>query len=43
MIYIVDETLDFARRGKLNLEATIVGLSKFDESVQKLRRGEVAG
>lgn len=39
----VDATLDFARRGKLNLEATVVGLSKFNESVQKLRAGQVAG
>lgn len=57
----VDETLDFARRGKnnftisrstrelkfdlglLKLEPTVVGLSKFNESVQKLRNGEVAG
>ena len=39
----VDETLDFARRGKLNLEATIVGLSQFNESVQKLKNGQVAG
>ena len=56
----VDETLDFARRGRLNdserqkrglkskigllrLEPTVVGLSKFNESVQKLRNGEVAG
>lgn len=39
----VDETLDFARRGKLHLEPTVVGLSKFNESVQKLRNGQVAG
>jgi len=39
----VDETLDFARRGLLKLEPTVVGLSKFNESVQKLRNGEVAG
>jgi propanol-preferring alcohol dehydrogenase len=39
----VDETLDFARRGKLRLEPTIVGLSKFNESVQKLKNGQVAG
>jgi len=39
----IDETLDFARRGKLRLEPTVVGLSKFNESVQKLKRGEVAG
>lgn len=39
----VDETLDFARRGKLRLEPTVVGLSKFNESVQKLKNGQVAG
>ena len=39
----VDETLDFARRGLLRLEPTVVGLSKWNESVQKLRKGEVAG
>lgn len=39
----VDETLNFASRGLLNLEATVVGLSKFNESVQKLRAGQVAG
>ncbi|THY59146.1 alcohol dehydrogenase [Aureobasidium pullulans] len=39
----VDETMDFARRGKLRLEPTVVGLSKFNESVQKLKNGQVAG
>jgi len=39
----VDETLEFARRGKLRLEPTIVGLSQWNESVQKLRNGQVAG
>ncbi|KAK5203381.1 hypothetical protein LTR47_009605 [Exophiala xenobiotica] len=65
----VDETLDFARRGKLHyhlihipatdtvvvksrltlregklhLEPTVVGLSKFNEAVQKLKNGQVAG
>lgn len=39
----VDETLDFARRGKLRLTPTVVGLSKFNESVQKLKNGQVAG
>lgn len=39
----VDETLDFARRGLLNLEPTVVGLSKFNESVMKLKAGQVAG
>jgi len=39
----IDETLDFARRGKLRLEPTVVGLSQFNESVQKLRNGQVAG
>lgn len=39
----VDETLDFAKRGLLNLEPTVVGLSKFNESVQKLKNSQVAG
>ncbi|KAL2433538.1 Alcohol dehydrogenase 1 [Exophiala dermatitidis] len=39
----IDETLDFAKRGKLRLEATVVGLSKFNEVVQKLKNGQVAG
>jgi alcohol dehydrogenase, propanol-preferring len=39
----VDETLEFAARGKLSLEPTVVGLSKFNESVQKLKAGQVAG
>lgn len=39
----IDETLEFARRGKLRLEPTVVGLSKFNESVQKLKNGQVAG
>ncbi|KAH8760952.1 alcohol dehydrogenase 1 [Hyaloscypha sp. PMI_1271] len=39
----VDETLDFARRGLLKLEPTVVGLSQFNEFVQKLRNGQVAG
>jgi alcohol dehydrogenase, propanol-preferring len=39
----VDETLEFARRGLLRLEATVVGLSQFNEAVQKLKNGQVAG
>ncbi|KAK9415186.1 putative Alcohol dehydrogenase 1 [Seiridium unicorne] len=39
----VAETLNFAARGKLRMKPTVVGLSKFDESVQKLRNGQVAG
>lgn len=39
----IDEALDFARRGKLHLTPTVVGLSKWNEAVQKLKRGEVAG
>ncbi|KAH6647379.1 alcohol dehydrogenase 1 [Truncatella angustata] len=39
----VAETLEFAVRGKLRLKPTVVGLSKFDESVQKLKNGLVAG
>lgn len=29
--------------GKLHLEPTVVGLSKFNESVMKLKKGHVAG
>lgn len=43
-------SLDIARAnsthwclGKLHLEPTVVGLSKWNESVQKLRAGQVAG
>ncbi|KAL6252662.1 hypothetical protein RBB50_000381 [Rhinocladiella similis] len=39
----VDETLEFARRGKLHLQPKVVGLSQFNESVQSLKRGQVAG
>ncbi|KAE9966091.1 hypothetical protein BLS_002435 [Venturia inaequalis] len=39
----VDETLDFAKRGKLRLQPTVVGLSKFNESCQALKNGKVAG
>ncbi|KAI0133756.1 alcohol dehydrogenase 1 [Xylariales sp. AK1849] len=39
----IAETLDFAKRGKLRLQPTVVGLSKFNESVQKLKNGQVAG
>jgi len=39
----LDETLEFARRGLLHLKPTVVGLSQFNEAVQKLKRGEVAG
>ena len=39
----VDKTLDFAKRGLLKPIYTVYGLSQFDEVVQKLRRGEVAG
>ncbi|EXJ83014.1 hypothetical protein A1O3_06831 [Capronia epimyces CBS 606.96] len=39
----IDATLDFAKRGKLRLEPTVVGLSQFNEAVQKLKNGQVAG
>lgn len=39
----VDKTLDFARRGLLKPIYTVYPLSKFNEAVQKLRRGEIAG
>jgi D-arabinose 1-dehydrogenase-like Zn-dependent alcohol dehydrogenase len=34
---------DFAKRGLLKPIYTVYPLSKFDEAVQKLRRGEIAG
>lgn len=39
----VDKTLDFARRGLLKPIYTVYPLSRFNEAVQKLRRGEIAG
>jgi D-arabinose 1-dehydrogenase-like Zn-dependent alcohol dehydrogenase len=39
----VDKTLDFARRGLLKPIYTVYPLSQFNEAVQKLRRGEIAG
>jgi alcohol dehydrogenase, propanol-preferring len=39
----VDETLEFAKRGKLRLKPEVVGLSKFNEAVQRLKEGKVAG
>lgn len=39
----VDETLKFAQRGLLKPIYTVYPLSKFNEAVQKLKRGEVAG
>ena len=39
----VDETLQFAVRGKLRLKPTVVGLSKFNEACQALKEGRVAG
>jgi propanol-preferring alcohol dehydrogenase len=39
----VDETLQFAKRGKLRLQPTVVGMSKFNEACQALRNGKVAG
>ncbi|KAF2270171.1 alcohol dehydrogenase 1 [Lojkania enalia] len=39
----VDKTLDFAARGLLKPIYTVYGVSRFNEAVQKLRRGEVAG
>ncbi|EXJ66971.1 alcohol dehydrogenase [Cladophialophora psammophila CBS 110553] len=35
--------LDFARRGKLHLDPEVVGVSQWNESVQKLKNGQVAG
>ncbi|EXJ53860.1 alcohol dehydrogenase [Cladophialophora yegresii CBS 114405] len=39
----IAETLEFARRGKLQLEPTVVGRSKFNEAVQRLKNGQVVG
>ncbi|KIW59428.1 hypothetical protein PV05_03877 [Exophiala xenobiotica] len=39
----IAETLDFAKRGKIHLEPTVVGLSRFNEAVQRLKNGQVAG
>ncbi|KAI5380751.1 hypothetical protein J4E82_000709 [Alternaria postmessia] len=39
----VDKTLDFAKRGLLKPIYTVYPLSKFNEAVQKLKRGEIAG
>ncbi|OCT49461.1 putative aldehyde dehydrogenase [Cladophialophora carrionii] len=39
----VDDALDFAKRGKLRLEPTVVGLSAFNGAVQKMKNGQVAG
>ena len=35
--------LEYARRGQLKSIAEVRGLSAFPESVQQLRRGEIAG
>lgn len=39
----VDKTLEFAKRGLLKPIYTVYPLSQFNEAVQKLRRGEIAG
>ncbi|KAH0827724.1 hypothetical protein AYO21_08896 [Fonsecaea monophora] len=39
----VHKTLEFAQRGILRLRPEIVGLSKFNDAVQRLKKGEVAG
>ncbi|KAH7115041.1 chaperonin 10-like protein [Dendryphion nanum] len=39
----VDKTLDFAKRGLLKPIYTVYGMSQFNEAVQKLKRGEIAG
>ncbi|KAL9108325.1 MAG: hypothetical protein Q9227_006924 [Pyrenula ochraceoflavens] len=39
----VDKTLEFAKRGKLKLQPKIYPLKDFNEAVQALRRGEIAG
>ena len=37
------EALEYARRGELQSVCEVRGLSRFAESVQQLKRGEVAG
>lgn len=39
----VEETLEFAKRGKLRLQPTVVGLSKWNEACQALKNGKVVG
>jgi propanol-preferring alcohol dehydrogenase len=39
----VDETLEFAKRGKPRLKSDVVGLSRINEAVQRLKNGQVAG
>jgi D-arabinose 1-dehydrogenase-like Zn-dependent alcohol dehydrogenase len=39
----VDKTLEFAKRGLLKPIYTVYPLSQFNEAVQKLKRGEIAG
>ena len=39
----VDKTLDFAKRGLLKPIYTVYPMSQFNEAVQKLKRGEIAG
>ncbi|KIW06443.1 uncharacterized protein PV09_02887 [Verruconis gallopava] len=39
----VDETLQFAKRGKLKLPANVVGLSQWNEACQNVKNGLVAG
>jgi len=39
----VDKTLDFARRGMLKPIYTVYPMSQWNEAVQKLKRGEIAG
>lgn len=41
--YLTRWWTDRHRTGKLSLEPTVVGLSKFNESVMKLKDGQVAG
>lgn len=39
----VDKTLELARQGKLRLKPEVIGLSRINEGVQRLKRGEVVG
>ncbi|EXJ53475.1 uncharacterized protein A1O5_13251 [Cladophialophora psammophila CBS 110553] len=39
----LDMVLDFAKRGKLTYEPTVIKLSEMNDAVQKLRRGQISG
>ncbi|OQE04394.1 hypothetical protein PENVUL_c033G09042 [Penicillium vulpinum] len=39
----VEKTLEFAKRGKFHFNPEIVGLSRLNESLQRLKKGQVPG